>query len=214
EMESAFYRDYRAAAAHAHRTTYHRAVTLMQSKEAAAFDLSREPEKLREAYGKTRFGDGCLLARRLIETGTPFVEVVLPGWDTHQDNFTRTKNLSATVDPAMAALVRDLRDRGMLDTTLVVWMGEFGRTPRINQRGAKPGRDHYPRAWSTVLFGGGIRGGQVIGKTDSEGAAVIERPTSALDFLATVCQILGINYQKQNQTAIGRPLRIVDKGAN
>lgn len=214
EMEAAFYKDYKAAAAHAHRTTYKRAVALMQSKEAKAFDLSQEAEKTRDAYGKTRFGDGCLLARRLVETGTPFVEVVLPGWDTHQNNFTRTKSLSETVDPAMAALVSDLKNRGMLDTTLVVWMGEFGRTPRINQRGGTPGRDHYPRAWSSVLFGGGIRGGQVVGKTDAEGAAVVERPTSALDFLATVCAILGINHQKQNQTPIGRPIRIVDKGAN
>jgi uncharacterized protein (DUF1501 family) len=114
----------------------------------------------------------------------------------------------------MSALVRDLRQRGLLDSTLIVWMGEFGRTPKINTRGAKPGRDHYPRAWSTVLIGGGIRGGQVIGKTDREGAAVVERPISTLDFLATVCEVLGINWKKQNNTPIGRPIRLVDKGAN
>jgi len=102
----------------------------------------------------------------------------------------------------------------MLDSTLVIWMGEFGRTPKINARGAKPGRDHYPRAWSTVLFGGGIKGGQVVGKTDKEGATVVERPTSALDFLATVCSVLGIDYNRQNNTPNGRPIRIVDKGAN
>ncbi|HTU90767.1 MAG TPA: DUF1501 domain-containing protein, partial [Gemmataceae bacterium] len=166
------------------------------------------------AYGSGRFGYGCLLARRLIESGVSFVEVTLGGWDTHQNNFERVKQLSHQCDPAMAALVHDLKQRGLLDTTLIVWMGEFGRTPRINQRGAKPGRDHYPRAWSTLLIGGGIKGGQVIGKTDKEGASVVERPISALDFLATVCELLGINWKKQNNTPIGRPIRIVDKGAN
>ncbi len=213
EMEQAFFREHRAGAATDHRTTYRRAVTLMRSREAKAFDLSLEPAASRAAYGNSRFGDGCLLARRLVEAGVSFVEVTLGGWDTHQNNFERVKTLSQQVDPAMSALITDLRQRGLLDSTLVIWMGEFGRTPRINKRGAKPGRDHYPRAWSTVLAGGGIKGGQVVGKTDTEGAAVVERPTSALDFLATVCQLLGINYQKQNQTPIGRPVRIVDKGA-
>jgi hypothetical protein len=214
EMEQGFFRTYKATSGVDHRTTYQRAVRLMQSKEAKAFDLSQEPDSARAAYGGGRFGDGCLLARRLVEVGIPFVEVTLGGWDTHQDNFDRVKRLSAQVDPAMSALINDLKDRGLLQSTLVVWMGEFGRTPRINTRGAKPGRDHYPRAWSTVLAGGGIKGGQVIGKTDKEGAAVEERTISALDFLATICQILGVNYQKQNNTPIGRPIRIVDKGAN
>ncbi len=213
EMEQAFFRDYKADASADHKTTYQRAVTLMQSKEAKAFDLSLEPSASRAAYGSSRFGDGCLLARRLVETGVSFVEVTLPQWDTHQDNFARVKRLSQQVDPAMSALVTDLKQRGLLDSTLIVWMGEFGRTPRINTRGAKPGRDHYPRAWSTVLMGGGIKGGQVIGKTDKEGAAVIERPISALDFMASICQILGIDWNKQNNTPIGRPIRIVDKGA-
>jgi uncharacterized protein (DUF1501 family) len=213
EMETAFYRDYKADASADHKTTYQRAVTLMQSKEAKAFDLSLEPAASRAAYGSSRFGDGCLLARRLIESGVSFVEVTLPQWDTHQDNFARVKRLSQQCDPAMATLVSDLKQRGLLDSTLIVWMGEFGRTPRINQRGAKPGRDHYPRAWSTLMIGGGIKGGQVIGKTDAEGAAVVERPISALDFLATVCAVLGIDWKKQNNTPIGRPIRIVDKGA-
>src|SRR5262249_48404862 len=214
DMEQAFYRDYKADASADHRTTYGRALTLMQSKEAKAFDLSQEPASSREAYGSSRFGDGCLLARRLVEAGVSFVEVTLGGWDTHQDNFDRVKRLSQQVDPAMAALVTDLKQRGLLDSTLVVWMGEFGRTPRINARGAKPGRDHYPRAWSTVLAGGGIKGGQVIGKTDKEGATVVERSISAVDFLATVCELLGVDWKKQNHTPIGRPIRIVEKGAN
>jgi hypothetical protein len=213
QMEKAFYRDYKSGAGTAHHTTYQRAVALMKSREAKAFDLGQESATVRKAYGTGRFGEGCLLARRLIETGVSFVEVSLGGWDTHQNNFDRVKSLSQQVDPAMSALIRDLKDRGLLDSTLIVWMGEFGRTPRINARGAKPGRDHYPRAWSTVLVGGGIRAGQVIGKTDKEGASVVERRISAIDFLATICSILGINYNKQNTTPRNRPIRIVDKGS-
>jgi hypothetical protein len=214
EMEQAFYRDYKSDASADHKTTYQRAVTLMQSKEAKAFDLSLEPASSRATYGSGRFADGCLLARRLVESGVSFVEVTLGGWDTHQNNFDRVKQLSQQVDPALSALVTDLKQRSLLDSTLIVWMGEFGRTPRINARGAKPGRDHYPRAWSTLMIGGGIKGGQVVGKTDKEGATVVERSISALDFMATVCQLLGIDAKKQNHTPIGRPIRIVDKGAN
>jgi hypothetical protein len=214
EMEAGFYRQYRAHAAFDHHTTYRRAVRLMQSREAQAFDLSREPATSREKYGSGRFAEGCLLARRLVEVGVPFVEVNLGGWDTHQANFTRVKALSQQVDKPLAALVTDLKERGLLDSTLIIWMGEFGRTPKINNRGNEPGRDHYPRAWSLAMFGGGIRAGQVIGKTDTEGATVVDRPVSALDFLATVCKILGIDYNKQNESSTGRPIRIVDKGAN
>jgi uncharacterized protein (DUF1501 family) len=214
EMEKAFHREHQVGASDAHKTTYSRAVALMKSREAQAFDLSQEPAASREKYGKTTFGDGCVLARRLIEVGVNFVEVSLGGWDTHQNNFERVKSNSEQVDPALASLISDLEERGLLDETLVIWMGEFGRTPKINNRGPKPGRDHYPRAWSSVMFGGGIKGGQVIGKTDKEGATVIERPISTVDFLSTVCSILGIDYTKQYYTPIGRPVRIVDKSAN
>ncbi len=214
QMEAAFNRDYKATAGIDHRTTYQRAVSLMNSAGAKAFDISLEPANSRSAYGTGRFAEGCLLARRLVEVGVPLVEVTLGGWDTHQNNWARVKTLSQQVDPALSQLVKDLKERGMLDSTLVIWMGEFGRTPRINARGAQPGRDHYPRAWSMAMFGGGIKAGQVIGKTDAEGATVVERPVSTLDFMATVCKLLGIDYTKQNQTPIGRPIRIVDKGAN
>jgi uncharacterized protein (DUF1501 family) len=214
ELEAGFHRTHGDGLATAHRTTYQRAVTLMRDQGARAFDIANEPAASRAGYGSGRFGDGCLLARRLVETGVSFVEVNLGGWDTHQNNFQRVTQLSAQVDPAMSQLVTDLRERGLLDSTLVIWMGEFGRTPRINQRGAQPGRDHYPRAWSLAMFGGGIRGGQVIGRTDAEAATVVERPVSTLDFMATVCRILGIDYNKQNHTSIGRPVRIVDRGAN
>lgn len=213
EMEQGFNRTHGATIGNSHRTTYQRAVTLMRDQGARAFDLSQEPASSRERYGSSRFGDGCLLARRLIEAGVTFAEVTLGGWDTHQNNFARVRQLSEQVDPAMSSLITDLRDRGRLDDTLVIWMGEFGRTPRINNRGAQPGRDHYPRAWSSVMFGGGIRGGQVIGSTDAEGATVTGRPVSAIDFMATVCSILGIDHTKFNQTHIGRPVRIADRGA-
>jgi len=213
QMEQGFFRTYKATSINDHRTTYQRAVQLMRSKEAKAFDLSLEPAASKEAYGNTKFGEGCLLARRLVEVGIPFVEVTLGGWDTHQNNFERVQQLSGQVDPAMSTLITDLKSRGLLDSTLIVWMGEFGRTPKINTRGPKPGRDHYPRAWTTVLAGGGIAGGQVIGRTDKEGAAVEDRSVSAIDFMATMCKVLGIDYTKQNNTSIGRPIRIAEKGA-
>jgi len=184
---------------------------MMHSKEAKAFDLAPEKSETRSAYGGGRFGDGCLMARRLVEVGIPFVEVNLGGWDTHQDNFDRVKNLSGQVDKSLSALVTDLKDRGMLDSTLVIWMGEFGRTPHINARGAKPGRDHYPKAWSLMMLGGGVKGGTVHGRTDAQGAAVEEGKTSAQDFLATVCELMGIDYTKENETPTRRPIRIVDK---
>ncbi len=214
EMESAFFRDFKAGSGSDHQTTYERAVAMMKSKEAKAFDLSAESSKTKANYGSGRFAQGCLLARRLVETGIAFVEVGLGGWDTHQDNFDRVKNLSQQVDPAISSLISDLKERGRLDDTLILMMGEFGRTPKINTRGAKPGRDHFPRAWTLLMAGGGIKGGQVVGKTDRTGATVVERQTSALDFMATVCKALGIDSNKQYNTPIGRPVRIVDKGAN
>src|SRR5437764_8655250 len=169
----------------------------MHSKESKAFDLSQESSATRDRYtggaapadgkgaraGGGRFGDGALMARRLVEVGVPFIEVTLGGWDTHQDNFDRVKALSGQIDSPIAALINDLKERGLLDSTLVVWMGEFGRTPNLNQRGAKPGRDHYPRAWSLAMWGGGVKGGRVIGKTDAEGAAVVDQKIGCPDFL-------------------------------
>src|SRR5947208_6370086 len=139
-MEDAFRRDYRTGLSGDHRITYQRAVTLMKSKQVEAFDLTKEPASWREKYGKSFFGECCVLARRLIETGVPFVEVTLGGWDTHTDNFGRHKLLSQQLDSPVAALLDDLKERGLLKSTLVVWMGEFGRSPSIVAK-AKPGRD-------------------------------------------------------------------------
>jgi hypothetical protein len=211
DMEAAFHREYKVDPIIDHKTTYERAVTLMQSKESRAFDLSLESAAAKSQYGAGRFGEGVLMARRLVEVGVPFVEVSLGGWDTHMDNFDRVKKLSGEVDTAVSALITDLKDRGLLDSTLILWMGEFGRTPHINTKGPKPGRDHYPRAWSLAMFGGGIRGGRVIGKTDADGAEVIERKTTAQDFLATVCELLAIDHTLENITPGGRPIKLVDK---
>lgn len=194
----------------AQRATYARALNLMRSEKAQAFDLAREPGDWSARYGASEFGQGCLLARRLVEYGVPFVEVVLPGWDTHQRNSAEVKRLSQIVDPALSALLTDLLDRGLLDNTLVVWMGEFGRTPRFNPQG---GRDHYAQAWSTLLLGGGVPGGQVIGRTDREGAHIEDRPVSVAAFMATLCTILGIRTDKVYDGPGGRTVRLLDEGA-
>jgi hypothetical protein len=202
---------------HSHVAAYERAVRLMDSSAASAFNLEDEPAALRDAYGRNLFGHGCLLARRLVERGVPFVEVSLGGvssggmgWDAHVNNFETVKRLCGVLDPAWAALLRDLKDRGLLETTLVVWMGEFGRTPKIN---GTAGRDHYPLTWSAVLGGGGIRGGQVVGATTADGAAVKDRPCTVPELLATVCQALHIDPHKTNPSVVGRPIHLVDYDA-
>ena len=217
EMEQDFVKARPDAAAASHYTACMRAVRLMRSAGARAFNLEEEPASVRDDYGRNRFGQGCLLARRLVERGVPFVEVSLGGadgqtlgWDTHGDNFNTVRRLSGLLDPAWGTLMDDLKDRGLLDTTLIVWMGEFGRTPRIN---GGAGRDHYPNAWSTVLAGGGLKGGQVVGKTSRDGTTVEERPVAVADFLATICLALGIDPRKQNMSNVGRPIRIADPGA-
>lgn len=198
------------AAAESHQTAYNKAERLMSPEAARAFALDDEPAEVQERYGRSQFGQGCLLARRLIERNVPFVEVSLGGWDTHEDNFRRVQGLCGVLDTAWAALMRDLSERGLLDSTVVVWMGEFGRTPGINPR---QGRDHYPRAWSAVLGGAGIRGGQVVGRTGADGMLVEDRPVSTADLLATICLALGLDPKKQNISNVARPIRLVDPNA-
>ncbi len=207
------------AAVQSRRTAYEKAVRMMRSQSLEAFNLEHEPPALRDRYGRHQFGQGCLLARRLVERGVPFVEVSLNGvnnlngseWDSHADNEETVRKLNEILDPAWATLMADLNDRGLLETTTILWMGEFGRTPKINGSG---GRDHFPRAWSTVLAGGGIRGGQVIGRTSDDGTEVADRPVAVQDLLATLVSALGIDAQKQNISNLGRPIRIVDPEAN
>jgi RNA polymerase sigma factor (sigma-70 family) len=161
---------------------------------AKAFDLNEEKQEVRTAYGPDVFGQGCLLARRLVERGVPVVELSMAGWDTHTDNFNAVHKRSAILDSALGSLLKDLHERKRLDTTLVVWMGEFGRTPRINPQ---MGRDHWPYSFSVVLAGGGIKGGQVIGKTDADGVKIVERPVTPPELFATIYQALGIDPAKE-----------------
>jgi Protein of unknown function (DUF1501) len=218
EMQDDFLEQRAAASSESHKSAYQRAVTLMRSSATKAFDLDSEPKALRDRYGRNLFGQGCLLARRLIEKGVPFVEVSLAtvgnltlGWDTHLDNFEGVRRLSEVLDPAWATLMDDLKDKGLLDTTTIVWMGEFGRTPKIN---GNRGRDHWPNSWTSVLAGGGIKGGQVVGKTSADGTTVEERPVKVEDLLATVAHTLGIDIDKKNMSNVGRPIRIVEPTAN
>jgi hypothetical protein len=215
-LQGDFVSSHPGPSAEGHREAYERAVRLMKTAARKAFDLHEEPALLRDAYGRNLFGQGCLLARRLVERGVPFVEVTLSGlpgspagWDTHERNFDQVKKLCEVLDPAWATLMADLKDRGLLDNTLIVWMGEFGRTPRIN---GQRGRDHFPNAWSTVLAGGGIKGGQAHGKTSADGMRVDEKPVSVPNFVATICAALGLDPKRQNMSNVGRPIRLADAG--
>jgi hypothetical protein len=210
-VQDSFQQSHQAESIDAHRTNISRAVGLMQSQVGKAFDLSLEPAASAAPYGTSRFGKQCLMARRLIEVGVPFVEVLMSGWDTHASSeMNQLVRLAGDTDTAMAALAADLHGRGLLDSTLIVWTGEFGRTPKY---GPKGGRDHYAAAFSSVLLGGGIKGGQVIGRTDELGATVAARPVSPADFFATIYQLLGVDPQMEHQASNGRPIRIVKDGA-
>uniref|UniRef100_A0A7C4QUL2 DUF1501 domain-containing protein n=1 Tax=Schlesneria paludicola TaxID=360056 RepID=A0A7C4QUL2_9PLAN len=198
------------------QSVYERTARFVLSPRLSTFHLDDEPPALRDAYGRTNFGQGCLLARRLVEQGVSFVEVISTGdrndagWDTHNNGFRDQPYLCAECDPALATLVLDLEQRGLLEHTLVVWMGEFGRTPKIKPDG---GRDHYSKGWPVVLAGGGVRGGQVIGATDADGLDVTDRPVSVPDLCRTFCRVLGIDPDKEYVTSDGRPIRLVDGGS-
>jgi hypothetical protein len=207
-FDAPFRKAYRAESVETHASALERAVRLMSADQKQAFDLTKESDADRDRYGRGSFGQGCLMARRLVETGVRFVEVTLDGWDTHRDNFPRTRSLSEDVDAGMSALLDDLDRTGRLDSTLVVWMGEFGRTPQLTSGG---GRNHWSKAWSTVLAGGGVKGGQVVGRTDGDAAAVVDRPISTVDFLATICTLLKIDHTRENHPpGVTRPIPIVD----
>jgi uncharacterized protein (DUF1501 family) len=212
DMQEEFSAGRPGAVSKSHSSAYDRAIRLMQSAGGKVFDLSDEKAAIRDKYGRNLFGQGCLLARRLVEKGVSFIEVTLGNWDTHQSNFDQVKTLCGTLDAAWAALMGDLKERGLLDTTTIVWMGEFGRTPKIVKE--RMGRDHYATAWSTVIAGGGVKGGQAVGKTSKDGTTVEERVTTSADLMATVCKVLGINPEKTNMSNVGRPIPIADRTAN
>lgn len=190
------------------RRAYEKAYQVLTSDRVKAFDVRKEPEEVREEYGNSDYGRALLMARRLVESGVRFVEVMYGDWDTHNDNFGRVKTLLDDTDRPIAALLADLDRKGLLKETLVVWMGEFGRTPRIN---TNKGRDHWT-TWSVALAGGGIQGGRVVGKTDATGMAIAERPVGVADLYCTMYRCFGIDPSK-NLVTVPRPMKIVDGGA-
>ena len=203
----------KSMAAEKHESVYSQAMRMVETQGEGAFKLEDEPAALRDAYGRTRFGQGCLLARRLVERGVPFVEVTLDSstggsWDSHLNNFATVRGMCESLDPAWSTLLTDLKERGLLDSTLVVWMGEFGRTPMINSNN---GRDHFPDAWSVALAGAGINGGSVYGKTSKDGMSVTDQPVSSADLFATAFESIGIDSASDNQMG-DRPIPIVDGG--
>lgn len=204
-----------ADASLAHQEIYQKGFSLVASREGRVFDLKSENPKLMEEYGAAgmganNFGRSAILARRLVESGVSAVEMSLGGWDTHNATFTaHSTRLQPTVDRAMGALVRDLVDRGMWENTVLLWMGEFGRTPRINMNA---GRDHWPRSWSIVVGGGAMQGGQAYGSTDQDGMSVAENPVRIGDVFATIYRALGIDPTTQVRDPIGRPFAIAGGG--
>lgn len=200
--------------------TFDRAFQLVTSPEArSAFELDQEPDVVRQRYGPRSFGQSCLLARRLVERGVPFVTVNYTGWDTHADLVLQLESgysgaqpgvgLIPTFDLGFSALLRDLEERGLLETTLVIAMGEFGRTPKLNAQG---GRDHWPRVFSVVLAGAGIRGGQVIGSSDRNGESPAEQPITPRDLAFSVYTLLGLNPSTELMTPDGRPVPLNQGG--
>jgi len=209
-MNKQFARQYNNKAVRAYGGMYDEAVKLMKSEDLKAFDISREPAAIRTAYGDDKFAQGCLLARRLTEHGVRFVEVDYGGWDTHTDNFDRVAEKSVVLDQALAALLQDLADRGRLQRTLVVLATEFGRTPDIVE--ARNGRNHYPKAFTCLLCGGGIRGGQVYGKTDEEGREVVDDQVTVPDFNATIAYGLGLPLEREIISPSKRPFKVASDG--
>jgi uncharacterized protein (DUF1501 family) len=209
-IENSFIAQKRGSVLEDHRKVLGKTFDLLTSKQMEAFQVDKETEAMKEMYGKNGFGQGCLLARRLVEAGVPFVEVDLGGWDNHQNIFRTLQNDRLPVlDKAMAALTSDLSDRGLLEDTCIIWMGEFSRTPRIN---ADAGRDHWARAWSVVVGGAGIKGGQAVGATNEDGTEVVGEPYSSEDLMASVCHALGISLETTFTSKNGRPMKIANSG--
>jgi uncharacterized protein (DUF1501 family) len=209
-IEDRFIGERRGGSAEEHKKVLSKTVRLMNSDQMEAFKVAKEPEQIRERYGNTGFGRGCLLARRLVEAGVPFVEVDLGGWDNHDGIFpTLADRKLPELDKAMSALVSDLAGRGMLEDTVVMWMGEFGRTPNIN---GNSGRDHWARSWSVVVGGGGFQRGIVVGETSRDGREVESEPYASQDLMASVLKSLGISLETTFTSKNGRPMKIANSG--
>lgn len=208
-FDKAFQRRYDQQQVRAYTDMYDDAIGLMKSKDLEAFDINHEKPALREAYGQNPFGQGCLLARRLVQKRVRFVEVTLGGWDTHTDNFVNTSRLSATLDQALSTLLTDLKSKGLLDQTLVVVATEFGRTPVINENN---GRDHHNKAFACLLAGGGVKGGQAYGGTDPRGVEIEDNEVTIPDFNATIIEAIGLPLHKVIHSPEGRPFTVAHKG--
>ncbi|GAA5484310.1 DUF1501 domain-containing protein [Haloferula sargassicola] len=206
-----FHQRYQNADVEAYQELYKEAVRLMNSEDLKAFNLNDEPESARKLYGGGRFAQGCMLARRLVEHGVRFVEVQLGGWDTHYDNFAGIEGRCQEFDQAYPALLQDLADRGLLESTLVVVATEFGRTPEIKAE-HNNGRDHHPSAFTCLLAGGGVKGGFRYGSTDAKGEKVKENPVEVQDFNATIAHALGVPHDKVVMSPSRRPFRFADQG--
>ncbi|MES2790594.1 MAG: DUF1501 domain-containing protein [Planctomycetota bacterium] len=209
-IEGGFIGSKRGEAPQSHKDIYKRALNLMTSKQMEAFKVDKEDPKMLEMYGNNAFGKGCLMARRLVETGVPFIEVNLGGWDLHANVFDTLSNQRLPVlDKGIAGLTKDLTDRGMIDDVVIVWMGEFARTPRINQ---DVGRDHWAASWSVMLGGGGLKNGQAVGATDKDGLSVEGQAYLPGDIWATVAHALGIPLDTVYTSKNGRPIKIANSG--
>lgn len=209
-IENKFIEEKRGGSALDHNKILDKTVKLMTSKQMEAFKVAKEPPEVRERYGNTGFGRGCLMARRLVEIGVPFIEVDLGGWDNHANIFPTLQNQKLPeLDKAMSALVEDLNDRGLLQDTAIIWMGEFGRTPNIN---GGAGRDHWARSWSVVVGGAGFKGGVVVGATNDDGKEIITEPYSSQDLMASVLFSLGISLETTFTSKNGRPIKIANSG--
>jgi hypothetical protein len=209
-MESGFIDSNRGIAAGEHAKVLSKTLSLMTSEQMKAFKVMQEPEDVQERYGQTNFGRGCLMARRLVESGVPFVEVGLGGWDNHQNIFQTLENTKLPeLDRGMSALMEDLAARDMLDDVAVIWMGEFSRTPRIN---GNTGRDHWARSWSAVVGGAGMNSGIAVGATNEDGTSVVGPSQSSEDLMATVCHSLGISLETTFTSQSGRPMKIANGG--
>jgi|TARA_A100001201_G_scaffold88229_1_gene77492 hypothetical protein len=209
-IENSFINQRRGSIASDHRDVLRQAFSLLTSEQMEAFKVAGEPDAVKDRYGDNNFGKSCLMARRLVEVGVPFIEVNLGGWDNHQNIFpTLRDNKLPMLDKGMSALIEDLEQRGLLEDTAIIWMGEFSRTPRINQNA---GRDHWARSWSVVVGGAGMNGGIAIGETNSDGTRVETEPYSSQDVMASVCKALDISLTTTFTSKNGRPMKIANSG--
>ena len=209
KLDAGFRERFQTASVQSYTQFYDKTVSIMSSTDLEAFRLSEEPDALREKYGRNKFGQGCLLARRLVEKGIRYIEVAKGGWDMHNNIEEGLEEHGTELDVALAALLEDLKERGLLETTLVVLCSEFGRGPKIN---GNDGRDHHPKVFSTLLAGGGVKGGYIYGSSDKEGMAVADKQVGVQDFLSTIGWSLGLPVDEVVMSPSNRPFTVGDKG--